>query len=218
MPRFGSFGTSSNKLFGLTASSIKDYLKGYSVAVFSGISTFPAHIAGDIIIVGLQTNVNTTLTPPAGWTQLATASYTAIPDGTSNYYVYGKIATGSGTAVGTWTNSFSGNLPAHAMIYRGFSNFGACSINWLEFGTTSWPALTCQVTSGTSIIAGYSWDGATYPTEPTGYRSTKYIYFDSGYASNMYNEFVDSKTGKVSFAGSSFSPAVYVTVLYELKI
>lgn len=108
----------------------------------SNTTTWPTHQAGDLLLVIAHRNAPGAPTLPTGYTTVQSAT------GNDNGLRIGyRIAAGSGTAFGTWTNANR----VVGLVYRGASGVGASSANTqASGGSKTIPALTLQNTSGTS--------------------------------------------------------------------
>lgn len=126
--------------------------------------TIPAHNVGDLLIMfAYRSNSNTPPTVPSGWTTIDASG--AANNSSSLAY---RIATGSDTS-GTWTNANELIL----QIYRGTnaSPIGAFAAQHANSTTVTYPALSLQVTNGTSWIigsAGAASATSTVEVAPTG--------------------------------------------------
>lgn len=130
--------------------------------------TLPTHQAGDLLLVFAFRNAATAPSLPAGgWVSLCTGS-----GGSTSFRVGYLIATGAGTASGTWTNATSvmahvyrssvGNMPAP----------GACTTgNGSASTSLVYPAITLTKTDHSSWVAraAMSSAGTNIQTAPSGY-------------------------------------------------
>jgi hypothetical protein len=106
---------------------------------------------GDLAIVAAyRDGSNTAPTVPSGWTSVLSTS------GNTNSLVVGRrILQAGDTGTGTWTNAT--NLVVH--VYRGIdpaTPVGASAGTGAQSTTVTYPALTLQVTDGTSWVAGFA--------------------------------------------------------------
>lgn len=111
--------------------------------------TIPSHQAGDLIIgFGYRDGNNTAPTLPSGWTIIGSAS-----GGNQNSSVLAyKIANGSAETFGTWTNATS--VLCH--VYRGAAGVGGQNSAGAQSSIVTYPALTMQVTDGSSWVAAFA--------------------------------------------------------------
>lgn len=109
--------------------------------------TVPAHQAGDLLIAWAYRDGNTTApTLPSGWTNINNAGASS----NSARLAY-RVATGSGTASGTWTNA-TGLIIA---VYRG-AILGAFAVNAGTAASVGYPALAMTNDGGTSWVLGFA--------------------------------------------------------------
>jgi hypothetical protein len=111
--------------------------------------TIPTHQVGDLIIAfAYRDGNNTAPTVPNGWTLIGTAS-----GGNSNSSVacY-KIAQSTSETFGTFTNATS--VLCH--VYRGAKDVGGQNSNGAQSTTVNYPAVTMQVTDGSSWVVGFA--------------------------------------------------------------
>lgn len=222
MPRFGNFATNTNRAFGLgnrkSAAAGGFGLVGFTHNPNTGVSTLPTHQAGDILIIGATSTPNP-ITAAAGWTALNITNFFFF---STNFYtiMYAQKATGSGTAVGTWTNALASNLPNFAMVYRGFSNFGTGQGAY-DTGDTIWNSFTPSVTNGTSILinVGYQTGGTTSLTTsaPAGWSVDQSSVAAAASGTNSMKVW-NSVTGLASWAGyTATGDAINIRQTFELK-
>lgn len=124
-------------------------LIGTSTTTASSLG-IPAHVAGDLILMYAYKNAATTVLPvaPGGWTNI-------FRNGSDNWNAQGlwwRIATGSGTASGTWTNTTA----LEAIVYRNASAPTNYDYLFAQHSATlvSFPALTLDTLDGTSRLLG----------------------------------------------------------------
>lgn len=112
----------------------------------------PAHLPGDLLLMGVARAINGTITVPTGWTLIATSGVTG------RYTIAYKIATASDTPSGNWVGSHG----LMVNVYRGAKAVGSRSIAFTKSGTNIvWPARTLQVTDGSSLVVGVGYAGLT---------------------------------------------------------
>lgn len=119
----------------------------------SGIVDKPASlVSGDIMLAAVAVLTGSTITPPSGWTQIATNN-----DGASNIkgVVYQKTAGGSEPSTYTWTTSAGTILAAIAVVPR-------CAPG--DYGTTD----TATSTGGNTNVTTHTTPGITEPFKPLG--------------------------------------------------
>lgn len=137
-------------------------------------ATLPAHAAGDVLLAFAHRDGNTTAPSlPAGWTDLGSSGANV----NSSRIGY-KVAASSGETSGTWTNA-TGLV---VLVYRGCAagdpigdvvGTGSSSL------IISYPALTMQVTDGSSWVVGVaghrSNDTTGFGTAPSGMTNRSYV-------------------------------------------
>ena len=118
-------------------------------AVGSGTTnTFPAHLAGDLLVAAAISSTNTPRTPPAGYTTVYSS-----PSGFAALTVAYRWATSAGTLFGTWP---SGTAWTSAYVFRGvntdtpFGKVDSVAVEAVTSGTA--PALTLTDPSGDSLV------------------------------------------------------------------
>lgn len=127
--------------------------------------TLPTHQAGDLLLLWAYRNGSTTApTLPSGWISINTSGN----NNNSSRLAY-RIATGAGTASGTWTDA----THISATVYRagtGNINIGADATTGGNGSTLTYSALTLQDTSGSSWVAGFGGhrQATNVETAPTG--------------------------------------------------
>lgn len=110
-------------------------------------ATLPTHQAGDLIIgFAFRDGSNTAPSLPAGWTNIRSDGLNTC----SGRLAY-KIAASSSETSGTWTSATS----VVFLVYRGAA-IGANGSNTASSTTVNYPALTLNVTSGSSWIVGFA--------------------------------------------------------------
>lgn len=134
-----------------------------SADVQASTLTMPAHQIGDMLIMFAYRENNTPPTTPAGWTILDS------PTGanTNSAAVAYKIAGSASETSGTWTNASM----LVCAVYRGVSHIGAHAVNNGASATVSYPALTLDITDGTSWVVGFAGHrsvNGSVATAPTG--------------------------------------------------
>jgi len=111
-------------------------------------ATLPAHVAGDVLLAFAHRDGNTTAPSlPAGWTDLGSSGANV----NSSRIGY-KVAAGSSETSGTWTNA-TGLV---VLVYRGCNTtdpIGGVVGGGSSSLVVAYPALTLQVTDGTSWVA-----------------------------------------------------------------
>lgn len=173
---FSSGAISMSEFYGKRLTAPMSYVAGASNQNTTTLA-IPAHVAGDLLLMGAARATNGTITVPAGWTLVATQA------NTGRYTIAFRIATAPGTTSGTWT----GTNGLMVNIYRGASGIGNASITWSSSGSTiTWPARTLQVTNGSSWVAGIGYAGSTASglTTPTGRTSRRGANFQSCWDTN----------------------------------
>lgn len=129
-------------------------------------ATLPAHQANDLIVGFAFRDGSTTLpTVPAGWTTQDSGSANA-----NCLVLVSKIAASSGETTGTFTSATSVNFH----VYRGIdltTSIGAKAQGVSTTTSHTFPALTMQVTDGTSWVGAFIGSRAidsAIETPPTG--------------------------------------------------
>lgn len=125
-------------------------------ATGTNTTTLPTHKAGDLILLFAYRDGSTTApTVPSGrnWTTEMTGSGA----NTNSSVVVAKIATSGSETTGTFTNATS--VVAH--VYRGTKQtvadaIGATASGGASSTTVNYPALSMQVTDGTSWVVGFA--------------------------------------------------------------
>lgn len=111
--------------------------------------SIPAHQAGDIILICAYRSNNTPANLPAGWTNVQSGGANSL-----SMRVGRRVASGSGTTSGTWTN-------ANALIcevYRpsgGTATIGASAMAANVSSPATWSGLTMEVTDGSSWVTSF---------------------------------------------------------------
>lgn len=118
-----------------------------SSATGTNTATLGSHAAGDIIVVFAYRDGSTAVpTVPAGFTTArggtGSASCSAV--------LAWKTAESGSETIGTWTNATS----VIASVYRGAAGIGGTNITGANSTTISYPAVTMNVTDGTSWVGG----------------------------------------------------------------
>lgn len=154
-----------NAIFNLAPTSQISLVGSSSVGGISMI--IPTHQAGDLLLMfAYRDGVITPPTVPVGWTTIGTPSGSNTNSSSLAY----KIASGSGTASGTWT----GATGLTVQVLRGVNPttpIGANADNGIGSTTVTYPALTLNQTNGTSWVlgfAGHKSPNTTLETPPTG--------------------------------------------------
>ena len=143
--------------------AVTESYKGYASAAATTLS-LPSHTTGDILVMcAINFDAPPTIgTTPAGWTELKRVTFSYYTTGILAY----KVAESGGETSGTWTDA-EGLLCA---CYRGFSGVGDSSDESASSGT-AWPALTMEVSDGSSWavgITGFTSVTTGYTNPPTG--------------------------------------------------
>lgn len=134
-----------------------------SSATGTNTATLGTHAAGDLILVFAYRDGNTTAPSLAsGFTNIQ-----ASGSNTNSARMGWKIAASGSETVGTWTNATS----VIAVVYRGADGIGGSAITGGASTTISYPALTMQVTDGSSWVvgaAGHRSTNVAIETAPSG--------------------------------------------------
>jgi hypothetical protein len=115
--------------------------------------TIPAgHQAGDLMVMFAWREGTGTPAAPGGggWTLKTDASRTGFAD--KNFRTYSKVASGGSETSGTWSEVFG----LHCHVYRNASGLGAGAIDSDGSSNPDLPALTLDVTDGTSRVAAFA--------------------------------------------------------------
>jgi hypothetical protein len=131
------------------------FVAANSVAGASFPSGLPTHQAGDLIIIFAYRDGDANApTLPSGWNIIGSASGAGGSNKNSSVMAY-RVATASGTASGTWTNA----TELVVQVYRGASSsspIGAQADGGSTGTTVTYPALSLNVTNGSSRVAGFA--------------------------------------------------------------
>jgi len=195
-----------NNLIGFGVGGEAKSVEFLGIASGTTSATLPAHKAGDLLVVVAVNPTSTTIPSlPAGWTSIQSGSRVSVA-----VRVGFRIATSDSETTGTWTNASS----VIAAVYRNAA-IGASAITNNASTTINWPALTLQVTDGSSWVSG----GAVV-IDAQAYSSV----VPSGRMDRLRSEDAvlwDSNSGIASYAGETSTQAVamdYVTVVFEIKL
>jgi hypothetical protein len=111
-------------------------------------NSFPAHLAGDLLVAAAISSTSTARTPPAGYTTVYTST-----SGFAAFTLAYKWATAAGTQFGTWP---SGTAWTCSYAFRGadtgtpFGKVDSVVVEGAKSGTA--PALTLTDPSGDSLV------------------------------------------------------------------
>ena len=126
-------------------------------------ATMPTHAVGDLLVVfAYRDGSNTTPTLASGWTNIQGSG-----SNTNSARMGWKIAASTGETTGTWTNATS----TIVAVYRGADGIGGSAITGGSSITLTFPAVTMQVTDGTSWVVGgvgHRSTNVAIETAPTG--------------------------------------------------
>lgn len=116
------------------------------------VTSMPAHQAGDLLVIFAYRDGSTTAPSlPAGWTNVGTANGANANSSRIGY----RVAPGSGTSSGTWTNA----TELSVQVFRGqnvSTPIGANGNTGASSSTVTYPSLFLSQTNGTSWIAGFA--------------------------------------------------------------
>jgi hypothetical protein len=181
---------------------------GASSAAATTVSV-PVHAVGDLMVIFAYRDGSTTApTIPSGWTIIGSASSGGTGGGRNSSVMAYKIATATNDTSGTWANA----TELEVQVYRG-QNASPIGANGSTVGTStniiSYPALTLNVTNGTSWVAGFaghqSASAASMAVAPTGMTNRTAIIGIAGHDTNSGVSTWTAKTVTVSTSASYLS-------------
>lgn len=146
-------------VFGAAAGSVGSAItfKGSASATATTVS-IPSHAADDMIVITACNNTGSSITIPAGWTEINSISETL----TRSRVAYKKAASGGETS-GTWT----GAINLLVGVWDGVASIGAAA-EQASSHVAYFPTLSMTVKDGTSWVVGIDCHNyLSYPTNIT---------------------------------------------------
>jgi hypothetical protein len=146
---------------------------------------------GDLILVFAYSTTSTAPTLVSGYTQID-----SLTSGSESYTVAYKVSTGGETTTGTWTNA----VGVSCMVYTGAQIPGTGESETTGSSTVlTYPAVTMQVTDGTSWIIGFG----GVKTATSGMNSSTTNLTNRTNSTKLNG--LDSGGGKTSFAAETIT-------------